>query len=260
MGLISMSLNNHPHGTLPADTQVNPKDQGPKQLMVVSLRNGRDLDLEQERDRESRQAEALVPVPIELVDSAKLTEVTVQPAQEETNTQIEAEKEAETVQEPVVEVVADKEKSQIIRKKRPLAPLPQMTLTQTCSAVVTRPVAEKLSDLGSFTIPYTISNFAFAKALCDLGASMNLMPLEIYKRLGIGRARPMSMLLQLDDRTVKIPSGSPFFATGRSLIDFETRVLKMRLNNEKITFNMQKSMRRRSVFARNLDEVNGRWL
>ncbi|XP_070017260.1 uncharacterized protein [Nicotiana sylvestris] len=169
-----------------------------------------------------------------------------------------------------------------------------VTLTQTCSAVVTRPVAEKLSDLGSFTIPYTISNFAFAKALCDLGASINLMPLEIYKRLGIGRARPMSMLLQLDDRTVKIPSGilddvlvqvgkfvfpadfvildcrvdeeipimlgSPFFATGRSLIDFETRVLKMRLNNEKITFNMQKSMRRRSVFARNLDEVNGRWL
>jgi len=90
MGQVSMSLNNRPHGTLPANTQINPKDQGPKQLMAVSLHNGRDLDLEQERARESRQAETLVPVPIELYDSTKLIEVTVQPAQEETNTQIEA--------------------------------------------------------------------------------------------------------------------------------------------------------------------------
>ncbi|XP_019254994.1 PREDICTED: uncharacterized protein LOC109233563 [Nicotiana attenuata] len=50
-------------------------------------------------------------------------------------------------------------------------------------------------------------NYAFAKALCDLGASINLMPLAIYKMLGIGRARPTSMLLQLADRTVKRPSG-----------------------------------------------------
>ncbi|XP_070002118.1 uncharacterized protein [Nicotiana sylvestris] len=82
-----------------------------------------------------------------------------------------------------------------------------VTLTQACSAVVTRPVAEKLSDPGSFTIPCTIGNFAFAKSLCDLGASINLMPLAIYKRLGIGRVRPTSMLLQLADRTVKRPSG-----------------------------------------------------
>nr|XP_009798449.1 PREDICTED: uncharacterized protein LOC104244675 [Nicotiana sylvestris] len=76
-----------------------------------------------------------------------------------------------------------------------------------CSAVVTRPVAEKLSDPGSFTIPCTIGNFAFAKALCDLGANINLMPLVIYKRLGIWRARPISMLLQLADRTMKRPFG-----------------------------------------------------
>ncbi|XP_075079501.1 uncharacterized protein LOC142164792 [Nicotiana tabacum] len=333
MGQISMSLNNRPHGTLPADTQINPKDQGPKQLMVVSLRNGKDLHVEQERAQESRQAETLIPVPIELDESTKLTEVTVQPAQEEHNIQIETEKEAETTQEQVVEVTADKEQSQIIRKKRPPAPFPQrlakhqkeeqykkflemlkqiqvnipliyalkempgyakmmkdlmsrkfdfqdlatVTLTQTCSAVVTRPIAEKLSDPGSFTIPCTIGNFAFAKALCDLGASINLKPLAIYKRLGIGRARPTSMLLQLADRTVKRPSGilddvliqvgkfvfsadfvilgykvdeeipiilgRPFLATGRALIDCETRELKMRLNDEEITFNVQKCMR-----------------
>ncbi|XP_070015300.1 uncharacterized protein [Nicotiana sylvestris] len=321
LGQISMSLNNRPLGTLHADTQINPKDQGLKQLIAVSLRNGRDLDVEQERARENIQAETFIPVLIELDESTILTE------------------ETEKVAEPVVEIVADKEKSQVIGKKIPPAPFPQrlakhqkeeqykkffemlkqiqvnipliealkempgyakmmkylmsrkfdfqdlatVTLTQTCSAVVTRLIAEKLSDLGSFTIPCTIGNFAFAKALCDLGASINLMPLAIYKRLGIGRARPTSMLLQLADRTVKRPFGilddvliqvgkfvfpsdfvildckvdeeipiilgRPFLATGRALIDCETGELKMRLNDEEITFNVQKSMRRPSEFA-----------
>ncbi|XP_075099259.1 uncharacterized protein LOC142176089 [Nicotiana tabacum] len=137
----------------------------------------------------------------------------------------------------------------LMSRKFDFQDLAMVTLTQTCSAVVTRPIAEKLSDPGSFTIPCTIGNFAFAKALCDLGASINLMPLAIYKRLGIRRSRPTSMLLQLADRTVKRPFGRPFLATGRALIDCETGELKMRLNDEEITFNVQKSMRRPSEFA-----------
>ncbi|XP_070022034.1 uncharacterized protein [Nicotiana sylvestris] len=242
-----MSLNNRPHGTLPADTQINPKDQGPKQLMAVSLRNGRDLDVEQERARENIQAETLIPVPIELDESTILTEVTVQPAQEEKNIQQETEKVVEPVEEPVVEIVADKEKSQVIGKKRPPAPFPQR-------------LAKHQKEE---------QNFAFAKALCDLGPNINLMPLAIYKRLGIGRARPTSMLLQLADMTVgkfvfptdfvildckvdeEIPIilGRPLLATGRALIDCETGELKMRLNDEEVTFNVQKSMRRPSEFA-----------
>ncbi|XP_019255109.1 PREDICTED: uncharacterized protein LOC109233695 [Nicotiana attenuata] len=161
--------------------------------------------------------------------------------------------------------------------------LSTVTLTQTCSAVGTRPMAQKVSDPGSFTIPCTIGGYAFAKALCDLGDSINLMPLAIYTKLGIGRARQTSMLLQLTDRTVKrltrilddvlvqvgkfifpadfvildcqvdedipIIPGRPFLATGRELIDCETGELKMRLNNEEIIFNVQHSMRRPSEFA-----------
>ncbi|XP_070034580.1 uncharacterized protein [Nicotiana tomentosiformis] len=144
-------------------------------------------------------------------------------------------------------------------------------------------MAQKSSDPGSFTIPCTIGSNAVAKALCDLGASINLMPLEIYTKSGIGRARPTSMLLQLADRTMKRPIGilddvlvqvgkfvfpvdfiildcqvdeeipiilgRPFLATGRELIDCETGELKMRLNNEEIIFNVQQSMRRPSEFA-----------
>nr|XP_009609756.1 uncharacterized protein LOC104103544 [Nicotiana tomentosiformis] len=112
---------------------------------------------------------------------------------------------------------------------------------QTCSVVVEKPIAEKLSDPGSFTIPCTIGSYAFTKALCDLGASINAIQLSFYKKLGIGGARPTSMLLQLDDRTVKR-------RLGRALIDCEIRELKMRLNNEEITFNVQKSMRRPREF------------
>nr|XP_009602366.1 uncharacterized protein LOC104097503 [Nicotiana tomentosiformis] len=85
--------------------------------------------------------------------------------------------------------------------------LSTVTLTQTCNTVVTRPMAQKVSDPGSFIIPCNIGSYAFAKALCDLGASINSMPLAIYKKLGIGRARPTSMLLSLADRTVKRPTG-----------------------------------------------------
>ncbi|XP_075103800.1 uncharacterized protein LOC142178362 [Nicotiana tabacum] len=161
--------------------------------------------------------------------------------------------------------------------------LSTVTLTQTCSAVVTRPMAQKASDPGSFTIPCTIGSYVVAKALCDLGDSINLMPLAIYTKLGIGRARPTSMLLQLADRTVKRPTeilddvlvqvekfvfladfvildcqvdeeipiilGRPFLAIGRALIDCETGELKMRLNNEEIIFNVQQSMRRPIEFA-----------
>ncbi|XP_075080483.1 uncharacterized protein LOC142165984 [Nicotiana tabacum] len=144
-------------------------------------------------------------------------------------------------------------------------------------------MAQKRSDPGSFTIPCIIGSYAFAKALCDLGASINLMSLAVYTKLGIGRDRPTSMLLQLADCTVKRPTGilddmlvqvgkfvfpvdfvildcqvdeeipfilgRQFLATGRALIDCETGELKMRLNDEEVIFNVQQSMRRPSEYA-----------
>ncbi|XP_070003172.1 uncharacterized protein [Nicotiana sylvestris] len=118
----------------------------------------------------------------------------------------------------------------LIFRKFDFQDLATVTLTQTCSAVVTRPVVEKLSNLGSFTIPCTIGNFAFAKALCNLGASINLMPLAIYKRLDF------VILDYKVDEEIPIILGRPFLATGRALIDCEIRELKMRLNDEEIIF------------------------
>ena len=57
---------------------------------------------------------------------------------------------------------------------------------QHCSVIATRSLVQKKEDPGAFTIPCIVGSLHFAKALCDLGASINLMPLSIYKKLGLG--------------------------------------------------------------------------
>ena len=59
----------------------------------------------------------------------------------------------------------------------------------------------------SFTIPCTIGNAVFEIEFCDLGASINLMPLSIFRRLGLGEAKPTTFTLQLTDRSLKHSRG-----------------------------------------------------
>ena len=64
-----------------------------------------------------------------------------------------------------------------------------------------------MQDLGSFAIPCTIGNYEMGKALCDFGASNNLMPLSIVKRLSLGELTPTAMTMQMADRTLAQPKG-----------------------------------------------------
>ena len=79
-------------------------------------------------------------------------------------------------------------------------------MTHQVSAIV-HSMAPKLEDPGAFIIPCTIGSADFAKALCDLGASINLMPYSVFNTLGIGQPRPTSMRLQMADRSMKQPLG-----------------------------------------------------
>ena len=76
-----------------------------------------------------------------------------------------------------------------------------------CSAFATRSLVQKKEDTGAFTIPCTVGSLHFAKALCDLGESINLMPLSIYKNLGLGDPKPTAMRLLMADQIVKRPIG-----------------------------------------------------
>ncbi|KAL1223404.1 hypothetical protein V5N11_003467 [Cardamine amara subsp. amara] len=81
--------------------------------------------------------------------------------------------------------------------------------SQECQVIAQQEVLvqEKLEDPGSFTLPCSINNQAFGKALCDLGASVSIMPLSVAKRLGYHKFLPSMLSLVLADRTVRFPHG-----------------------------------------------------
>ena len=95
----------------------------------------------------------------------------------------------------------------ILSKKRKIAEEGIVNLISNCSAVIKRGLPEKIKDPGSFTIPCTIGEFEFQKALCDSGASINLMPYSVAKKLSLGEIIPTNVTLQMADRTLEKPEG-----------------------------------------------------
>ena len=91
---------------------------------------------------------------------------------------------------------------EILRKKRKIAAEGIVNLTATCSVVIQQKLQAKLKDLGSFTIPCSIGKYEFKKALCDSGASINLMPLPVVQRLNLGALTPTAITLQIVDRSM----------------------------------------------------------
>ena len=109
------------------------------------------------------------------------------------------------------------------------------------------------------------------------GKSINLMPLSIQKKLGLGDRKPTAMRLLMADRIVKRPIGilhdvlvkvesfifpadfvildcevdfevpiilgRLFLATGIAVVDMEKGQMKFQLNNEEATFNVCRTMR-----------------
>ena len=74
----------------------------------------------------------------------------------------------------------------VLSKKRKLGDYETVALSEECSATLQKKLPPKLKDPGSFTIPCAIGNAVFERALCDLGASINLMPWSIFKKLKLG--------------------------------------------------------------------------
>ncbi|GKC23268.1 hypothetical protein Tco_1025418, partial [Tanacetum coccineum] len=72
----------------------------------------------------------------------------------------------------------------ILSNKEKLIELANTPLNENCSAVILKKLPEKLGDPGKFIIPYGFSELK-CKALADLGASINLMPLSVWKKLGL---------------------------------------------------------------------------
>ncbi|XP_019259250.1 PREDICTED: uncharacterized protein LOC109237398 [Nicotiana attenuata] len=172
MGKLASAQNTRPVGALPSDTEANPKES----INAVSLRNGRHL--EEVRSKKRKQVNF-----------------------NEKSATIESESEkSKELEKPA-------EEADIVANKRRLTDFKTVALTEECSSRIQSKLPQKLKDLDSFTIQISIDKHVFGRALSDLGASINLMPLSMFRQLGLGESRPTTVILQLDDRSLAHPEG-----------------------------------------------------
>nr|GFA21378.1 hypothetical protein [Tanacetum cinerariifolium] len=111
--------------------------------------------------------------------------------------------------------------------------------------VVLKKLPEKLGDPGRFLIPCDFSEFDNCLALADLGASINLIPLSIWKKLRLPTLNDMKMVIELADRTISKPTGvaenvfvkvgRPFLSTAHTLIDVYEGEIILRHDDESLT-------------------------
>ena len=165
---------------------------------------------------------------------------------------------------------------EILSKKRKIAEEGIVNLTAMCSSIIQQKLPAKMKDPGSFAIPCSIGKYEFKKALCDSRASINLMPLLVVQRLNLGELTPIAITLQMADRSMAQPKGiledvlvkvgkfifpvdfvimqmeedtqvplllgRPFLATGAALIDVQKGELTLRVGNEAVHFNINRSL------------------
>ena len=83
----------------------------------------------------------------------------------------------------------------MLTKKRKWEEHETVMLTEESSAILRKKLPPKLKDPGSFSIPCMIGETQFNNALCDLGASVNLMPFSLFEKLGVGDVKPTTISL-----------------------------------------------------------------
>nr|GEX78830.1 reverse transcriptase domain-containing protein [Tanacetum cinerariifolium] len=119
----------------------------------------------------------------------------------------------------------------LLTNKDKLLELAKIPLNENCSAMLLKKLPKKLGDPGKFLIPCDFLRIDICHALADLGASINLMPLSIWKKLSLPKLTPTRMTLELADRSITRPKGVAkdvfvkvgkfHFSTDFVVVDFE---------------------------------------
>nr|GEX14204.1 reverse transcriptase domain-containing protein [Tanacetum cinerariifolium] len=95
----------------------------------------------------------------------------------------------------------------LLTNKDKLFKLAKISLNENCSVMLLKKLPEKLGDPGMFLISCDFPRMDVCHALADLGASINLMPLSIWKNLSLPELTPTRMTLELSDRSITHPKG-----------------------------------------------------
>ncbi|XP_050888882.1 uncharacterized protein LOC127094054 [Lathyrus oleraceus] len=191
-----LASNSQAPSTLPIGTVTNPWEYN--NVNTVVTRSGKSTE------ENSMEEDGLLEVDLEIKETKDQDEEVLLPLVEE--------KEKLEINIPLTEALEQipiyaKFMKDIISKKRSID-IDSTILTETYSAILQgMKIPVKKEDRGSVTIPCTISDRKFKKALINLGASVSLMPLSIYKKLGIGTIQDTRMTLQFVNRSVRRPYG-----------------------------------------------------
>ncbi|GJS83040.1 reverse transcriptase domain-containing protein [Tanacetum coccineum] len=267
-------------GTLPSNTIPNPKDEmkaittrsgvayeGPSIPTKPSPKKVVERETEETTDKEQTNFQgctAQIPPPVILIsipepDVPKTLPKTIPESDIPKNALLLMPRFAPTI------------KSLLMNKEKFLE-LAKIPLNENCSAMLLKKLPEKLGDPGKFLIPCNFSGMDVCHALADLGASINLMPLSIWKKLSLPELTPTRMTLELADRSITRPKGvaedifvkvrnfhfptdfvvvdfeadprvplilgRSFLRTSRALIDVYEGELVLRDGNEQITFHV----------------------
>nr|GEV30226.1 reverse transcriptase domain-containing protein [Tanacetum cinerariifolium] len=170
----------------------------------------------------------------------------------------------------------------LLENKDKLFELAKIPLNENCSTMLLKKLLENLRGLGKFLIPCDFSGMDVCHALADLGRSINLMPLSIWKKLSLPELTPTQMTPELVDRSITRPKGvaedifvkvgkyhfltdfvvvdfeadprvslilgRSFLRTDHALIDVYGEEITLRVNNEAITFNLNQATRYSSTY------------
>ncbi|GJT08811.1 reverse transcriptase domain-containing protein [Tanacetum coccineum] len=178
----------------------------------------------------------------------------------------------------------------LLMNKEKLLELAKIPLNENCSAMLLKKLPEKLGDPGKFLIPCNFPGIEVCHALADLGASINLMPLSIWKKLSLPELTPTRMTLELADRSITYPKGlaedvfvkvgkfhfptdfvvvdfeadprvplilgRSFLRTGRALIDVYGEEITLRVDSEAVTFNLDQTTRYSSTNDNSVNRID----
>jgi hypothetical protein len=170
----------------------------------------------------------------------------------------------------------------IFSKKKTIEHHETIALARESSAII-RKTPPKIRDPGSFAIPCMIGSETIDKALCYLGATVSLLPLSLFKRMGIGELKPTELVLKLVDRStinlagfvedipikiegiyilddfvvvdieedddVPIILGRPFLATVGALVDVKNGRIVFQVSDKMVGFELENVMKGPALYS-----------
>ncbi|KAJ9536912.1 hypothetical protein OSB04_029645 [Centaurea solstitialis] len=260
-------------GKLPSQTETNPKAN----VNAITLRSGKELQEGEKKKKKEKIHE----------EEEELEVKPTSPGEKNVKDEEDKKKTPEVIAQAPPFPSGSRRLSGRAKRRRSLTHFvrklkgnEKISMSQNVSAVLQKRLPPKCDDPGMFTIPCKVGNVSVNQALCDLGASINVMPYAIYSSLDVGSLRPTGVVLQLADRSIVYPKGvledvlvqvnqlvfsadfyvidleenntskagmillgRPFLKTARTKIDVFDGTLTMEFDGDIIKFNIYDAMR-----------------